>query len=111
MIEMMRSGAIENLRRTSMDIIANILNVAVRYDSKTRIMFRASLNHKQSERYFNFLLEMNMLRKIIVKGRIFYETTERGKEFLAKYKALKEFITRKPLEPFTYTTGKLIFDK
>jgi len=92
---MMRLGAIENVRRTRMDIIANILNVAVKCDSKTRIMFRASLNHKQTEKYFDYLLETSMLRKINNKGRIFYETTERGKEFLAKYIALKEFMTRK----------------
>jgi predicted transcriptional regulator len=91
---MMKLEAIGNVRRTSMDIIANILHVAIRCDSKTRIMFRASINHKQTERYFNYLLKMSMVRKINNKGRIFYETTERGKEFLAKYKALKEFMTR-----------------
>lgn len=79
-------------RRTRMDIIAKILSAAINDRLKTRIMFKASLNFNQAEQYFNFLIKVGLLLKDGSGKRVFYKTTDKGKEFIAKYKALKEMI-------------------
>ena len=79
-------------RRTRMDIIAKILSAALNDKLKTRIMFKASLNYNQTEEYFDFLIKAGLLRKDRSGKRTFYKTTDKGREFIAKYKALKELI-------------------
>lgn len=79
-------------RRTRIDILAKILGAALNDKLKTRIMFKASLNYNQAEKYFDFLIKTGLLRKDGSGKHFSYETTKKGKEFIAKYKALKELI-------------------
>ena len=79
-------------RRTRIDILAKILSAAVNDKLKTRIMFKASLNYNQAEQYFKFLIKAGLLRKAESGRRTFYQTTDKGRQFVAKYKALKELI-------------------
>ena len=78
--------------RSRIDILATILSAALNDKLKTRIMFKASLNYNQAEKYFNFLIKAGLLRKDGSGRRIFYRTTAKGKKFIEKYKALKELI-------------------
>lgn len=79
-------------RRTRIDILATILSAALNDKLKTRIMFKASLNYNQAEKYFDFLIKAGLLRKGMSGKRASYKTTDKGAEFIAKYKALKELI-------------------
>lgn len=79
-------------RRTRIDILAKILSGALNNRLKTRIMFKASLNYNQAEQYFDFLIKAGLLQRDGSGKRILYKTTEKGKEFITKYKALKELI-------------------
>ena len=74
-----------------MDIIASILESAVNGAKKTRIMYKATLNFKQLQRYLPLLIK----RELIIcsetsKGGV-YKTTEKGLDFLQKYKELRKF--------------------
>ncbi len=79
-------------RRTRIDILARILSAALHDRLKTRIMFKASLNYNQAEQYFDFLIKAGLLRRDGSGKRVLYKTTDKGKEFITKYKALKELI-------------------
>lgn len=79
-------------RRTRMDIIAKILSVALTDKPKSHIRFRVSMNYKQTEEYFNFLINAGLLRKEGSSERALYKTTNKGVEVIVKYIALKELI-------------------
>ena len=80
-------------RRTETDIIATILSIAL-YDSQTKtyIMWKAALSYYQVQAYLDYLLRTGLLRKNESSGRTLYKTTERGREFIARYEALKELM-------------------
>lgn len=80
-------------RRTETDIIANVLSIAL-HDSqtKTHIMWKAALSYYQVQAYLEYLLKTGLLRKNESRGRKRFKTTERGKEFIARYEALKELM-------------------
>jgi len=88
------------LRLTSMrsriDIMAAILTEAVEDTRKTRIMYRCNLSHRQLQSYLKLLLSMGMLRSFLEGGESeskFFETTQKGKEFLSAYRTLKALMS------------------
>jgi len=75
-----------------MDIMASILNEAVKGTKKTRIMYRCNLSHRQLQRYLKLLLGMELLRSVSKKesGKTYYfKTSEKGRAFLDAYRTLK----------------------
>jgi predicted transcriptional regulator len=82
--------------RGRLDIIANILSSAVGGVRKTSIMYKCNLSFKQLEIYLNFLLNKGLL-KIFVKRESatshFFETTERGLDFLRAYRNLEALMS------------------
>jgi predicted transcriptional regulator len=77
--------------RGRLDIIANILNSAVGGVRKTSIMYKCNLSFKQLEVYLGFLLTKDLLRmftKVESEASQFFETTERGMDFLRAYRNL-----------------------
>ena len=79
------------LHRGRLDIIANILSSAVGGVRKTSIMYKCNLSFKQLETYLGFLLKKDLL-KMFTKTESapsrFFETTERGMDFLRAYSNL-----------------------
>jgi len=78
--------------RSQIDIMANILNEAVRGAKKTRIMYRCNLSYKQLERYLRLLLGMELLSLISKKEsspKNFFKTSAKGHAFLNAYSRLK----------------------
>ncbi|MGI0078322.1 MAG: winged helix-turn-helix domain-containing protein, partial [Nitrososphaerales archaeon] len=70
-------------KRTSFDIIADILTIADKPISKTEILYRANLSFKQSERYLKMLEEMGLLKMYFEDGNTRrYVTTQKGMEYL-----------------------------
>ncbi len=67
-----------NNRRSEMEIIANILDIARKGVNKTRILYNANLSYVQLKNYVGFMLDKGLMEN--VEGK--YSTTNKGKLFL-----------------------------
>jgi predicted transcriptional regulator len=74
--------------RSRNDIIVEMLMAALECTYKTKIMFIAYLSFDQIDKeYLPLLLKSDLL--VYDKKNRMYCTTEKGKEFVEKYKSLK----------------------
>jgi predicted transcriptional regulator len=73
------------LRRDKIDIIADILKVALHGAKKTHIVYKANLNFNVLKKYI-VRLEENGLLMQISGGQ--YITTQKGSQFLEQYMKL-----------------------
>ena len=71
-----------NKNRTSLDIVREVLSVALVKVRKTRIMYRANLSYLQLETYLKALVGNSLLS---FDGDSGYLTTKTGQEFIALY--------------------------
>jgi len=76
-------------RRGKLEIIADILSVALKGAKKTEIVYKANINFKRIEKYLPYLMEKGLMEH--TNG--VYCTTEKGKEFLRDYQNMKEQFT------------------
>lgn len=80
-----------------MDIIANILQVAVGGAKKTHIMYGCNLSFEQLETYLSFLLGRELLRVVSEKGGkgnpASFQTTAKGQDFLFAHRNLIALLT------------------
>jgi len=85
--------------RTRVEILVNILNVAHEGALKTHIMYKANLSHKQLDKYITHLSNNGMLRRISdpVSGKLRFEVTEKGLEFLKDYSRLSNYFRESSL--------------
>lgn len=81
-------------RRNQFKIIADILSVAEKGATKTRIMYRSNLSFYMLERYLRILEERNLIRVEGSKRPPRYFTTEAGRRFLKDYKKLEKMIVQ-----------------
>ncbi|MEM1557858.1 MAG: winged helix-turn-helix domain-containing protein [Thermoproteota archaeon] len=79
-------------RRDQLKIIADILSVAEKGATKTRIMYRSNLSYSMLERYLSILKERNLIRVENTKTPPRYFTTEAGRRFLRDYKKLERMV-------------------
>ena len=75
-------------RRGRLEIIADILSVAMEEAKKTEIVYRANLNFERAGKYLPYLEEKGLIENENM-GRE-YKTTEKGREFLRDYQKMKE---------------------
>ena len=87
---------VEPIRRSHrgrLDIIADILNTSLGGVKKTYLMYRCNLSFKQLKYYLDFMLRKGLLHVVTVRDDNpnpgLLEITDKGKEFLRNYKALK----------------------
>ena len=82
--------------RTRLNIIADILEVAMEEALKTHIMYRANLSHAQLTSYLNSLLELGFLAVVEypTESRPRYKVTEKGLQFLKDYARLNRLLSR-----------------
>ena len=71
-------------RRDRLVIMAEILGITKKGISKTHIMFRANLSFSQLSQYIEFLSKSALLKKVTSNGKVVYQSTEKGLEFLEK---------------------------
>ena len=70
--------------RDRLDIIADILQVAMHEAKKTQIMYQANLSYKVLQRYLNEVTDASLLQ---FKGENqSYLTTSKGQDYLSAYK-------------------------
>jgi predicted transcriptional regulator len=81
------------IHRGRLDIIADILNTSLSGVKKTYLMYRCNLSFKQLKHYLDFMFRKGLLHVVTVRDDDsnpgLLETTDKGKEFLRNYKALK----------------------
>ena len=75
-------------RRGRLEIIADILSVAMEEAKKTEIVYKANLNFKRLGKYLPYLMEKGLIESGNMSNE--YKTTEKGKEFLRDYQKMEE---------------------
>ncbi|MEM2146672.1 MAG: winged helix-turn-helix domain-containing protein [Candidatus Jordarchaeaceae archaeon] len=78
-------------RRSAIKVIVDILGIALKGATKTEIVYKANLNFKQVEKFLDFLIKKGLL-SVSSNKRKKYQTTERGKEFIKRYRKTVELI-------------------
>ena len=73
-------------RRGKLEIIIDILSVAMKDAKKTEIVYKANLNFKRVGNYLPYLEEKGLIENMGSE----YKTTEKGKQFLRDYGKMKE---------------------
>ena len=73
-------------RRGKLEIIIDILSVAMKDAKKTEIVYKANLNFKRAGKYLPYLEEKGLIENMGSE----YKTTEKGKQFLRDYRKMKE---------------------
>ena len=91
-----------NKRRDRHDIVAEILNHAIREKTKAHITYRAKLGYNQLSEYLPLLVKKGFLENMTVKRGTqttkMYRTTQKGIKFLNRLEsANKLWESREPL--------------
>jgi predicted transcriptional regulator len=79
-------------RRDKLYIIAEILEIAKDGTLKTQIMYRANLSFTQLNDYLGFMLRINLMNKTVENDREIYKATEKGQDFLQRYREISELL-------------------
>lgn len=79
LLNMAKNG---NKNRRRLDIVRDVLSIALVKVRKTRIMYQANLSHVQLEKYLKVLLDGGLVER---DGDSLYLTTQKGREFLKTY--------------------------
>jgi len=79
-------------RRDKLYIIAEILEIARDGTLKTQIMYRANLSFTQLNDYLRFMLKIRLLEKILQNDKEVYKATEKGLNFLVRYREITELL-------------------
>ena len=79
-------------RRDKLYIMAEILEIAKEGTLKTQIMYRANLSFTQLNDYLQFMLRINLLDKNAQNDKDIYTATEKGVEFLQRYREITEML-------------------
>jgi len=77
-----------------MQIILSIMTTLEQgVNGKTHLMYRANLDSRAIKRYLTFLLEKGLLQGQENDGRLTYALTDKGREFLNRYRDLEGFFS------------------
>ena len=80
-------------RRSSIEIIADMLKVGESGAGKTRLMYNANLSYSQIQKYLGFLLSHGFIDKIEVGNpSVTYQVTESGLKLLELIHDLQEML-------------------
>lgn len=80
-------------RRSAINVLVDILAVALKGAKKTDIVYKTNLNFKVAKRYLNFLLAKGLITAGSFQSRRkVYRTTEKGKMFIKRYRETVELI-------------------
>ena len=70
-------------RRSTLDVMSDILRITTRPSTKTQILYSANLSYKQLQKYISMLQDFGMISELADKGASDkLVITERGKQFL-----------------------------
>jgi predicted transcriptional regulator len=81
------------LRRSNIEIIADMLRVGENGAGKTEIMYTANMSYHQMQKYLNYLVNQGFINKInIDDSMIAYQVTENGLKLLKTIDTLMEML-------------------
>jgi len=83
-------------KRDKLYVISEILEIAKDGTLKTQIMYRANLSFSQLNDYLKFMLKINFLKKIVENDKEIYRVTEKGLNFLQRYREITELLRYYP---------------
>ncbi|MEM3046052.1 MAG: winged helix-turn-helix domain-containing protein [Candidatus Bathyarchaeia archaeon] len=85
--------------RSRIDILADILLVALHGASKTQIMYKANLSHKVADQYVAYLTKIGLMQTYmegpqpLQNGRgTTYRTTQKGTRFLLRFAQMQALL-------------------
>jgi predicted transcriptional regulator len=84
-----------------MDIVADLLTIALDGAKKTRIMYDALVSFSQLKNYLELLTDIGLLEYSEQQRE--YRTTENGKHFLKIYSELRQMVNITAITSFTKT--------
>ena len=80
-------------RRSAINVLVDMLVVALKGAKKTDIVYKTNLNFKVAKKYLDFLLAKGLITAESLQGRRkVYRTTEKGKLFIKRYRETVELI-------------------
>lgn len=71
--------------RSKFEIVAEILMQLRQPTGKTNLMSHCNMNFTQSGQYLNYMKSNGLIRKDAMAGKVTYQRTEAGREFLELY--------------------------
>lgn len=87
----MKKSIFKAERRSSMEIMVNILEEARSGINKTRLVYRTNLNFIVVQKYIDFLTEKGLIQTD-QRPNLVYVTTERGVQFLNEFTKLTDIM-------------------
>jgi predicted transcriptional regulator len=82
-----------NHRRSSIEIIAEMLRVGENGAGKTEIMYSANMSYAQIQKYLGFLMSQDLINKVEVGNpSIKYQVTVKGSKLLESINNIMEIL-------------------
>jgi len=85
---MLRMRKVSDGNRSRFEIIAEILRKLCEPTCRTNVMSHCNMNSAQSGQYLNFMKSNDLIRIDVTTGKVTYQRTEAGREFLKHYNKL-----------------------
>jgi predicted transcriptional regulator len=85
---MLRIIKVSGKNRGKFEIIAEILRQVRLPTGKTNIMSHCNMSSSQSWQYLSFMNSKDLIRTGVTGGRVTYQRTEAGREFLGLYDSM-----------------------
>jgi predicted transcriptional regulator len=98
-------------RRDKLIIMAEIVGIAKKGTTKTHIMFKANLSFSQLKQYLSLLTNTGLLEKISINGRVIFQATAKGLEFMEKQQQVIDLLNDSFYVQIRYMrTAPLVFN-
>jgi predicted transcriptional regulator len=85
---MLRMRKVSDGNRSKFEIIAEILRQLCKPTSRTNIMSQCNMSSAQSGQYLNLMTSNDLIRIDAIAGKMKYQRTDTGREFLEIYKKM-----------------------
>jgi len=97
---LLRMKEVSNGNRNKFEIMAEILRKLHKPTGKTNLMSHCNMSSAQSGQYLNLMMSSNLVRTDAVTGKVTYQRTEAGREFLVQYNELVLLLDSSISAPF-----------
>ena len=97
---LLRMKEVPNGNRNKFEIIAEILRKLHKPTGKTNLMSHCNMSSAQSGQYLNLMMSSNLVRTDATTGKVTYQRTEIGREFLVQYNELVLLLDSSISAPF-----------
>ncbi len=91
---------VPNGNRNKFEIIAEILRKLHKPTGKTNLMSHCNMSSAQSGQYLDLMMSSDLVRTDATTGKVTYQRTEAGREFLVRYNELALLLDSSISAPF-----------